>query len=425
MFYSDLEDFTNANGNGDAPFGLYWTNPAPAMFATPFVDLYTGNQEGQRFPLPSGAITASASNPDANVNWAQYEPISSSPTYYYRNVTPHTESWMLSIERQVSNAAVATVSYVGNVGKHQMVIDEANPSTPAVCLSVSQPNQVAPGSNLCGPYAETGNFTTAGGQVIEARQQLGLNGGVNIGSTGWFRTMGSSAYHALEATFRYTHGPTSILAAYTYGKAMDDSSSATEQVMPFKPGLEWALSAFNVKHNFVVSYSYELPFTRLIRHSNQLTKGWVISGSTRLSTGLPITMMENDDLSLIGNTSVGPTGDADEPNYTAGKLLKETNPRQGGYYFNTLLFSYETLGQFGNAKRRFFSGPGLNNTNLALSKDIRFRESMALELRGEFFNVFNHAQFNNPSGLINSGTFGVVTSAGDPRIGQIAAKVRF
>ena len=425
IFYSDLEDFTNANGNGDAPFGLYWANPSPATFATPYLDVYTGNSEGQRFPIPSGVISASPSNPDTNINWAQFEPISSSPTYYYKNVAPYAESWMLSVQRQLSSDTVLSVSYVGNQGRHLMVIDEANPSTPSVCLSVSQASEVAPGSNVCGPFAETGTFTQASGQVIEARQQLGPNGGTEFGSTGWFRTMGSSAYHALEATLHYTKGETSVLAGYTFSKAMDDSSSATEQVYPFSPGLEWALSAFNIKQNFVFSYSYELPFARISNWKNQLTKGWVLSGSTRLSSGFPVTITENDDASLIGNTSVGPTGSADEPNCAPGKLLLQTNPRKGGTYFNTTLFTSETLGQFGNAKRRFFSGPGLNNSNMALDKEVHFSEARVLELRFEFFNVFNHAQFITPSGLISSGSFGTVTSANDPRIGQVAAKFRF
>jgi hypothetical protein len=206
---------------------------------------------------------------------------------------------------------------------------------------------------------------------------------------------------------------------------MDNSSSATEQVMPYDPALEWGLSAFNGKQNFVTSYSYNLPFERLFKRSNQLTKGWVLSGDTRFSTCFPITIMEYNDQSLIGNTSTGPSEDADEPNYTPGQLLSQTNPRKGWTYFNTALFSEESLGQFGNAKRRFFGGPGLNNSDMALAKEVHFTESKALELRGEFFNTFNHAQFGTPSGLINSGSFGVVTSANNPRIGQVAAKFRF
>jgi hypothetical protein len=425
IFYSDLEDYVNANGNGDAPYGLYWSNPTPATLDTPFVDFYTGNSEGQRFPVPTAVAFATPSHPDSNVNWAQYEPISSSPTYYYRNKTPYAEGWMLSVQRQLLKDTVLSVSYVGNVGRHNMVIDEANPANPAACLSVSQPSQVSPGSNVCGPFAETGTFTTASGQVIEARQQLGPSGGVNFGSTGWYRTMGDSSYNALESTLQYSAGRTTILVSYTFSKAMDNSSAVTEQIMPLNPKLEWALSAFNVKHNFVTSYSYQLPVEKIFARSNNLTRGWILSGVTRFSTGFPVTIAEDDDMSLVGNTSVGPTGSSDEPNYTPGKLLLQTNPRKGGTYFNTALFSSENLGQFGNAKRRFFGGPGINNWDLALSKDFRFTESCSLEFRAEFFNVFNHAQFLAPNGLFNGSSFGIVTNARDPRIGQLALKLLF
>lgn len=425
MFYGNIEDSINANGNGDAPYGLYWSSPTPATFATPFVDVYTGNPEGQRFPVPTNVVNASPSHPDPNVNWAQFEPISSSPTYYYKNVTPYAESWMLSLQRQLVRNTVLTVNYVGNVGRHNMVIDEANPANPSVCLGVSQPSEVAPGSNVCGPFAETGVFTTKSGQVIEARQQLGPSGGVNFGSTGWYRTMGASSYNALESSLQYTGGRTSLLVAYTYSKSMDDSSGVKEQVMPFNPGLEWALSAFNVTHNFVTSYSYELPFDKAFSRASRLTKGWVLSGITRFTTGLPVKIAENDDRSLIGNDSVGPGGNADEPNYTPGKLLLQTNPRRGGKYFNTSLFSRENLGQFGNAKRRFFGGPGIDNWDIALAKDAQITGSKSLEFRLEFFNAFNHAQFGAPNGLINSGNFGVVHSANSPRIGQVALKFHF
>jgi hypothetical protein len=425
MFYGNLEDYINANGNGDAPYGLYWVNPVPTTLATPYVDLYTGNPQGQRFPLPPGVINASPKHPDPNVNWAQFEPISSSPTYYYGNVTPYSEGWMLSIQRQLAASTVMTLSYVGSAGKHEMVIDEANPATPSLCLSMSQPDQVAPGSNVCGPFGETGLFTTASGAVVETRQELGPMGGVNFGSTGWYRTMGSSSYNGLEATVQYRGGRTTVLGSYTYSKAMDVSSAATEQVMPFNPGLEWALSAFNVAHNFVTSYSYDLPFEKLFRHDNQLTKGWVLSGITRFSTGFPVTITENDDRSLIGNTSVGPTGSADEPDIAPGPIMADRNPRHGNPYFNTSLFSLENLGQFGNAKRRFFGGPGLNNWDIALAKDAHISERMYFDFRVEFFNVFNQAQFGEPGGLINGSNFGLVTSANDPRIGQVAAKFHF
>jgi hypothetical protein len=79
-------------------------------------------------------------------------------------------------------------------------------------------------------------------------------------------------------------------------------------------------------------------------------------------------------------------------------------------------------GSFGTANRRFFHGPGFNNTDLGMTKMIPLNEAMHIEIRGEFFNIFNHTQFNNPTGDISSSNFGNVTSARDPRIGQVSAK---
>jgi hypothetical protein len=173
---------------------------------------------------------------------------------------------MLSLQRQVVKNAVVMI------GHHNMVIDEAKPATPSLCLSLSQPNEVVPGSNLCGPFAETGVFTTAASQVVQARQELGPPGGSNLGSDGWFRTMVSSAYYALQSSMQYTAGRTTALVAYTFSKAMDNSSAATEQIKPFDPSLEWALSSFNVKLNFATSYSYQIPFEKAYSHTAVLTK---------------------------------------------------------------------------------------------------------------------------------------------------------
>lgn len=423
IFYNDIMNFMDANDNGGAPFGLTWTSPTPAMLTTPFVDLYTGNLEGQRFPVPSAPFNASPSHPDANINWAEYEPINTEGTTYYGNVIPYDESWMLSYQRQLAPKAVLSIDYVGNVGRHNMVTYPLNDSVPSVCMSVSQPNEVAPGSNVCGPFSETGPFTTTGGQVIYARQQPGLTPGA-FGGVSWYRTMGGSSYNSLQSSLQYSSGRLWMLAGYTYSKSMDDASAATDIVVPYDPHLQWALSDFNVTQDLVVSYSYNLPFEDLGTHLNRLTKGWTLSGDTRFSTGFPVTLMENDDNSLLGvETADGMI--LDVPNYTPGKYLSQTDPRKGGTYFNTSLFSPENLGQLGNAKRRFFSGPGLDNWDMALAKDISFVDSNSLELRVEAFNLFNHAQFETPSGLINSSVFGVVTGANSPRVMQIAAKFHF
>ena len=94
-------------------------------------------------------------------------------------------------------------------------------------------------------------------------------------------------------------------------------------------------------------------------------------------------------------------------------------------YFNKSAFTSENLGTFGTSSRSFIHGPGLNNFNMALLKTTKITESKELQLRLEAFNLFNHAQFTNPSGEINSSTFGVVTNARALRIMQIGAKFLF
>jgi len=83
------------------------------------------------------------------------------------------------------------------------------------------------------------------------------------------------------------------------------------------------------------------------------------------------------------------------------------------------------LGQLGTANRQFFHGPGLNQWNIAILKNLLLTESKTLQFRVEFFNAFNHAQFTNPTGNILNGAFGIVTSARDPRIGQLGIKFNF
>jgi hypothetical protein len=99
-----------------------------------------------------------------------------------------------------------------------------------------------------------------------------------------------------------------------------------------------------------------------------------------------------------------------------------TGNNTGCFFLPSAFAVNTTLGTFGTANRRFFHGPGFSSTDFGLTKRTVIRESMAFEIRGEFFNIFNHAQFFNPSGNISGSTFGIVTKARDPRIGQVSAK---
>jgi hypothetical protein len=244
--------------------------------------------------------------------------------------------------------------------------------------------------------------------------------------------MGFSNYNALEVSLRHSSRSLQLSAAYTYGKSLDDSSSLSEPVYPFNAALTKAISAFDLRHNFVVSYDYQLPVEVLFRHSSRLTQGWSISGITRFASGLPVTLYNNTDSSLIGSIPNGINNNGvDTPYYTPGNMRVNTNPRNGAAAFNTALFATDMtpyLGQIGNAARRFFYGPGLENFDIALQKMTKLGETTSLQFRVEAFNVFNHAQFFGAStinGNVSSMNFGQFVNAMPSRQVQFAVKFTF
>ena len=157
--------------------------------------------------------------------------------------------------------------------------------------------------------------------------------------------------------------------------------------------------------------------------------GWALTGITRYATGVPVTLLDLNDYSLIGSNNQGVNGGgADLPDFTPGNLDINHNPRNGNPYFNTSLFSIGSLGSPGTSPRRFFYGPGMDNWDMALLKVTHLSESKVLEMRLETFNTFNHAQFFGPTSVnanISSTSFGQVVSAMPNRVMQVAAKFNF
>ncbi len=430
VYFTAFENATGGTQQGAAPFGFFYVAPVPPMFATPFQDRATGNSEGQRFPVPAVPLNVGPNNPDNNVNWAQFLPFASSAGFFHQNRLPYAEDYNLTIERQFGRASVLSVGYVGTQA-HRLLGDiESNIGNPSLCLSVSQPSEVMPGTATCGPYGADGTYYPITGGVIQGTRSPF---GHAFGSNAYYATMAGSNYNSLQAKFRHSFGRLDFLAGYTFSKSLDNTSGyggGGDIINPLNYSLTKALSSFDMTHIFVLSYSYRLPFDALWR-PNRLTSGWYITGITRFSTGLPVFLTEPDDNSLLGTAFTGPTGNTiDVPNRLPGSL-NITDPRLGdpntgaNPYFNTGLFTKEAIGQLGNSSRKFFHGPGLNNWDISLVKDLKLTESKSLQFRGEFFNIFNHAQFLNPNGNILSSSFGFVTGARDPRIGQVAAKFIF
>ena len=457
LYYTSIEDLSQFLEVGDPPYGLYYGSSAPPLLEAPYLTRSNLANVGQRFPLPFPSTNVSPSNPDTTFPWGQVEPLSYDWSFDNRNKLPYSEHYELSIQRQLGSNTVATISYVGNQGHRLATGVEANPTNQALCLMLSDPANLAPNSGRgqpgdpsgpCGAFSETPQFTYTPQQIIPIPWVTSSTAPIPNATITSVRPLGplfdtnphestvaNSRYNSLQAGLTHRAGSLTLGAGYTYSKCMDNASGLEDSTNPFDPRRSIALCNFDLTHSFVLSYDWVLPFAKLVGSgwSKKLTDGWTLSGITRFATGLPITVTESDDQSFIGANAAG----LDVPDYTGGKVLADTNPRDRQPYFDFNVFTQEQPGVLGNSRRRFFHGPGLNNWDMTLAKVTKITESKQLELRLEAFNLFNHAQFGNPDGDISSGypdiqnginqggTFSIITSAREPRIMQLGARFTF
>jgi len=427
MFYTSFDTEGPGYEEGDAPFSNYYFSPSLVYLEEPFKSRLSGNNPGQRFPIPPLG---------ASESFASFQPISGSPGYQLTNVTPYSEDFNFTIQREISRSTILTVGYVGTRGHHLFSQVDFNPGSASKCLEIrSLFNAAGQSGNGCGPYGEDSIYTL-NGQTFYGTRPYSVTSGrylsqglLDFGDNTWEASMGNSNYNALQVTVNKSVGPVRFLAAYTWSKSLDNASRFGDLINPFDFNASKALSNFDMAHNFVASYTYDLPFQQLVpSHSGvayRVLSGWELSGIMRFTTGVPVAISQSGDLSLCGCENLG-TGAVDLPNYT-GQPLQFFNPRTSPsyQYFSTDVFTSEQLGVPGDSNRRFFHGPGLNNWDVSLFKNIRFTERISMDIRAEFFNVFNHAQFGNPVGNFTQSNFGQITSALSPRIGQIAAKIHF
>ena len=446
LYYTSVEDLNLFYEVADAPFGLYWTSPTSVMFDEPFRVRATGASLGQRFPF-TAPVPGAPSN--ATLDFSVYEPMNFFPGYDIHNKLPYAEHFNLSIERELSKNTVLTLAYVGTEGHRLITQFDANPGNAALCMQLTAQGaqDITNGTPGCGPGNENDVFQVPGGATTYSTRTSLLDPNfcpgsatqVCFGSSNTYtRLVANSIYNAGEVTLERKANDVTFLAAYTFSKGLDDSSAFNDLVNFADPKLSRGLSSSDITHNFVVSYIWAIPFNRAFPGApKRLTEGWQMQGITRFSTGFPIQLNQgNGDYSLSGSSNT------DMPDRIGN--VQTLNPRDAnpncptvtGCYFippdpnaadpcvaTTGAFVQNcALGTFGTANRRFFHGPGFNNTDFGFSKRTQIRENLAFDLRVEFFNIFNHAQFKNPGGDITSGNFGIVSNARDPRIGQVSFK---
>jgi hypothetical protein len=309
--------------------------------------------------------------------------------------TPYLQHWTVGVQQQLGATRSVDVSYVGSRGTALITGRDLNQPRP----SPAQPN--------LRPNPFFGDIT-----ILESA--------------------GRSEYNSLQVKFEQRSASgLSLLAAYTLGTSDDDASgffpSAGDSNYPqdsLNRAAEYGRSSFDVRHRLSVGFVWEVPYDNSGGGAvAALLDDWQVSGILTLQSGRPFTVafLPEIDVSNTGRANLG-FGYNDRPNVSGDPSLDDPTVER---WFNTGAYSFPPFGSFGNAGRNTVEGPGYQNINLALMKSIPFGGSTRLQLRLEAFNLFNHANFNQPDNFMGSPTFGQILSAQSPRRFQFGAKMLF
>jgi TonB dependent receptor/Carboxypeptidase regulatory-like domain len=428
VFYGGQENgpFSNPSPGFNPPFYLQETFPQTNCFDSSANPL----QEDCSIPnfnvLANGYPATSLSDPN-------------SPSFYSLSPklrTPYTQQWHFGVQYQLPADTVLEVSYAGSHGLKLYGFYNGNqavptPDTTAATAPRRPAHKAAPG--------------LPPGSVCDLANPDNCDPVLDVGIP-TFRSDDFSNYNSLQVRFqkRTSHG-LEFEASYTYSHALDDASSASlgsqnqgDFRLQTDPRLEYGNADFDVRHRFVLSYAYELPFgkNKAIAGNatgvlNRIIGDWQVAGITTASTGnwFTPTDISNDRSNSDGG---GTVFNASRPNVVGDPNGKACAPAT---LFNTCAFATnEIFGSFGDARRNIIRGPGFQNWDLSLFKTFPISENKRLEFRAEFFNAFNHMnpEFANPTTTneniateLGSPGFGQAQAARDPRFIQFALKFYF
>ncbi|MBV9574488.1 MAG: TonB-dependent receptor, partial [Acidobacteriales bacterium] len=471
LFYNPIEELVLAQFGAEPPFGGS-TSISNVFLNTPFV-----SQSGTVNPNPFGGFITP--KPGTPVDLSVFRPILLFGDSQPHMRTQYAAQYNLTIQRQLANNLMLQVGYVGTQGHRLLASHDINPSNPQSCLDIisianNNPAAVTDGSGnqvTCGPTAEDGPFvispsafTPAGGLHLPYNPggPTVLPGNVMVGSvtngnpitlvglrpysspnchpltgagcpsdgvpvfTDIFAedTIANSSYNALEMMLekRFSRG-LQFQAAYTWSKSMDDASTFEETLNPFNFNRNRALSLFNSAQRFVIRYDWHVPIPKHEGWRGKVLNDWSISGITQFQSGFPIRIDTIDDYELVNSFFFLGT---EAPQQIAP--FHRLDPRKNmNYWFDPSAFVDPSLGQFNiGTQRTICCGPGLDEWDFSVHKQISVSENKYFQFRAEIFNLFNHTNFSNPDGHFSDGPqFGKITQAAEPREVQFALKFFF
>lgn len=323
---------------------------------------------------------------------------------------PYVQSWNLSLQRELPYEFVVTLGYAGARGIHLLRSGDVNIPTP-----VRQADGTFFFPTNAAQLRPNRNFTT-----IELK-----------------RADGDSWYNAMifEVRKRFSHG-LSLQSSYTFSRNIDntqastffsDATNGTTSAFPALPGLDYnkGLADYHAKHNWVFNFTWELPFARGMKGTaGKILDGWQLLGIAQMRSGNPLTVFVQQNRSRSQwAPSLGPGLGFDRPNLAPGRTYEDAVTGDPERYFDPTAFQLQPAGQLGTLGRGALIGPNLRTFDLSLMKNTRVGEALNVQFRVEAFNLFNRANFGNPSLLAFTGAATSTTETPISSLGLIRSTV--
>jgi hypothetical protein len=443
VYHTNAQNFQPRLGFAWDPFkdGKTSVRGAYAILADqPITNLVTGNAANPPFAtavaLPANSTTklsnASCAVGCNAIPGATISPSSSDPEFD----NAYIQSWNLNVQRELKQGFAVTVGYFGSKGTHLRLTRNLNQTFLNAALNPVRPFPTLSSSSPIGANVPLLNITFREGT-------------------------GNSNYNALWVTANKRLGKgLQFNTSYTFSKSIDYNSQSSQGVTvqdSFNLRGDRGLSDFDVRHRFVISGLYELPFK-----GNQFKEGWQLSFIEQSQTGNPVTLLAGNVGALPGNIPAanansltglatlrpdigGPVTIDPRPAATGIGVQWFPNlvcdPRPGGscpsgssVILPVQFINGKTIYHFGSLGRNVVIGPSFHNTDLSLIKRTKLSERQLIEFRWEVFDVFNHANFGQPgrTAQVGSTSFGVITNtrfptgdSGSSRQMQFALKYKF
>jgi hypothetical protein len=362
--------------------------------------------------VSSATSAITLENPSAAITGVSLGPASINPNFD----NMYAQDWNLSVERQLSSTTLLSVAYVGMKATHLQLTQNVNqPLVTGDVYGSTRPFPILPASSPILPV-----------------QCTAPNPACPLGTINQINSGGNSNYNALWVTVNKTLSKGfQILGSYTFSKSLDYNSLSTGETYvlqnAYNPRGDYGPSEFDVRHRFVLSGFYSLPFNR-----NRLVGGWQLGVITQAQSGNPI----NPTLTIGPGPGISLTV---RPDLT-GPVGTTGNPAE---WFTTTSVFVSPCGAVvppaklptchpGDLGRDSLTGPDFVNTDFSVTKNTKITERLNVQFRAELFDLFNHPNFGDPVLTTTSAAFGQIQSTrfptgdfGSSRQVQFALKLQF